>query len=232
MLIPEKGCFMFRTQYLAAAIGLSLLTGCSDDSSPPSAPRPEPAAQLSIHPPAVTTTRFQLREVAAQASFDTFDPASCIDTQVSVFGTPQARKDGLPQPHTYVDAFAYNLCTNEQVLGVYGATVDARFQVDSRLTTASLQATMVGWNYIHETADQIDVDVSWTGSGELLTQSNRSRVKVPGFMMNQWFKGTSRDAIASGTVSVGGKNLALNPAYYAQIFRAKSGELEIVRTDR
>jgi len=221
---------MLRNQYLAAAIGLQLLTGCSDDSSPPTAPRHEPAAQLSTHPRAVTTTRFQLREVAAQADFDTFDPASCIDTHVSVFGTPQARKEGSAQPLTYVDAFTYNLCTNEQVLGVYGATVDARFQVDSKLTTASLQATMVGWNYIHETEEQIDVDVSWTGTGQLLTQSNRSRVKVPGFMMSQWFKGTSRDAIASGTVSVGGENLASTPAYYAQISRAKSGELEIVRT--
>lgn len=47
------------------------------------------------------------------------------------------------------------------------------------------------------------VDLTWTGAGELIRQTDRSRVVLPGSMLTQYFKGTFRPALVSGTVTVG-----------------------------
>jgi hypothetical protein len=62
-----------------------------------------------------------------------------------------------------------------------------------------------------------------------LSQTDRTRVKFPGSMLTQWFKGTFRPAQVSGTVTVGKQNLATDPVD-AVILRATQGSLELVRT--
>ncbi len=73
------------------------------------------------------------------------------------------------------------------------------------------------------------VDLSWTGAGDLITESDRYRLKLPGVMTTQWFKGTYRPAQVSGTVMVGDRNLADDPLD-ALIIRATQGSFEVVRT--
>jgi hypothetical protein len=211
--------------------GLPLLvTSCSDGSSPPSGPSVEPSVRAATRALATTTSRFQIKEVAAEASFASFDPATCVETDVYVFGTPPTRKEVPVQAFTFVNVFQSDLCTNELLRGIFGGTVDASFQADAKLTGASLQATIGGTDFISEVEVQVEVDIAWTGTGELVSQTSRSRVKEPGFLVSQWFKGTSRYAAASGTVSVEGQNLTPNPADFGQIFRARFGELDIVRS--
>lgn len=76
----------------------------------------------------------------------------------------------------------------------------------------------------------VEVDVAWTGTGVLTSQSDRFRLKQPGFLVTQWFKGTFRDAAVSGSVAVGGEKLATDAATLADIFRARFGELDVVKT--
>jgi hypothetical protein len=68
-----------------------------------------------------------------------------------------------------------------------------------------------------------------TGAGELFSQTDRSRIKFPGSMLTQWFKGTFRPAQISGTVTIGKTNLATN-LVDALIIRATQGSFEMVRT--
>jgi hypothetical protein len=226
---------MFKTHRFVATIGLPLvLAGCSEDTATPSAPRtePTPGASASVAAKAVERFRFQLRERAAQAAFSSFDPSGCVETFVFVFGAEQAVKEGPGKPSTgplaVVQQLEFNFCTNE-IRELFGITEDASFQVSNKLDEAHLQATISGFDVVNGVEVPVVVDLAWAGAGELGSQSDRFRLKLPGLMVTQWFKGTFRPAQVSGTVTVGGENIATNPID-ALIFRANSGSFEMVRT--
>ena len=70
---------------------------------------------------------------------------------------------------------------------------------------------------------------TWTGAGEPFSHTDRSRVKFPGSMLTQWFRGIFRPAQYSGTVTMGKQNLATD-LVDALIIRATQGSFEMVRT--
>jgi hypothetical protein len=110
-------------------------------------------------------------------------------------------------------------------------TGDATFQADrSKLTKASLQATIPATDNISGAEVQVEVDLTWTGAGELASESQRFRFKQAGLLLSSWFKGFIRPATASGTVLVGGENIATDASIFADIFRVRLGELDVVRS--
>jgi hypothetical protein len=229
---------MFRTYHLIAAISLPLVVaGCGDDASPPSEPRaetlPRPATRASAT--AVNRSRVQVRELAADAFFSSIDPSGCVETGVFVFGAEQAQKVGPGKPATgplaFVSIFEFDFCTNQLLRDISGFTRDAVFQANrNKLTEARLQATILAFDNLSGTEVLVEVDVAWTGTGDLFSISNRFRLKQPGLLVSQWSKGTFRAAAASGTVEVGGENFATDATSFAQIFRARSGEFVLERT--
>jgi hypothetical protein len=228
---------MFRTHYLLAAIGLALLVAaCADDAAPPSAPGAEPTLRTAVRAQDSTAHfRFQIRRVGAEASFSSIDPSGCVETDAFVFGAEQTQKEGPGKPTTgplaFVSLFEFNFCTNEVLRSAFGVTNDAVFEAErNKLTEARLQATITAFDDLTGAEVQVEVDVAWTGTGVLTSQSDRFRLKQPGLLVTQWFKGTFRESAASGTVAVGGENLATDAASFADIFRARFGELDVVKT--
>jgi hypothetical protein len=224
---------MFRIYHLVAAIGFSLLlAGCGEDTTPPSGPRTEPASRAAarVSAKAVDHIRFQVRDRAAQASFSSFD--GCVETFVFVFGALETVKEGPGKPSTgplaVVQLIEFNLCTDE-IRELFGIVNDATFEVNKKLTEARLQATIPGFGVVNGEEVPAVVDLTWTGAGELASESNRFRLKLPGAMVHEWFKGTFRPAQVSGTVMVGDENVATDPLD-ALIFRARFGSFEVVRT--
>ena len=222
------------TSLLVAAIGFPLLlAACGDAAVPPSEPRAEttaPASRMSAR--AANHLRFQIKDRAANASFSSVDPSGCVETFVFVFGSNETVKQGPGKPGTgplaVVQLSQFDFCNN--TLGeFFGIAEDAAFEVSRKLDQAHLKATIPG--FLDETGVEAPavVDLTWTGAGELFSQTDRSRVKFPGSMLTQWFKGTFRPAQISGTVTVGKQNLAAEPVD-ALIIRATQGSLELVRT--
>jgi hypothetical protein len=222
------------TSLLVAAIGFPLLlAACGDAAVPPSEPRAEttaPASRVSAR--AANHLRFQIRDRAANASFSSVDPSGCVETFVFVFGSNETVKEGPGKPGTgplaVVQLSQFDFCHN--TLGeFFGIAEDAAFEVSRKLDQAHLKATIPG--FLDETGVEAPavVDLTWTGVGELFSQTDRSRVKFPGSMLTQWFKGTFRPAQISGTVTIGKQNLATEPVD-ALIIRATQGSLELVRT--
>ena len=217
-----------------AAIGLPLiLAGCGEDTAPPSAPVAETAPKAAARGSALKADRirFQIRDRAANAGFLSVDPSGCVETFLFVFGAQETVKDGPGAPSTgplaVVQLSQLNFCTNE-IAEYFGITADATFEVNTKLDEARLRATVPGF-----VADGVEapavVDLTWTGAGDLFSESNRYRLKAPGAMLTQWFKGTFRPAQVSGTVMVGDENIAGDPLD-ALIIRARQGSFEIVRT--
>ena len=155
-----------------------------------------------------------------------------METFLFVFGADETVKQGPGKPATgplaVVRLSQYDFCNNT-VGEFFGFAEDASFEVSRKLDQARLQATVPG--FFDETGVDAAavVDLTWTGAGELFSETARSRVKFPGSMLTQWFKGTFRPAQVSGSVTVGKKNLATDPVD-ALIIRATQGSFEVVKT--
>jgi hypothetical protein len=222
------------TSLLVAAIGFPLLlAACGDAAVPPSGPMAETTAPASwVSARAANHLRFQIKDRAANASFSSVDPSGCVETFVFVFGSNETVKEGPGKPTTgplaVVQLSQFDFCNN--TLGeFFGIAEDAAFDVSRKLDQAHLNATVPG--FLDETGVEAPavVDLTWTGAGDLFTQNERSRVKFPGSMLTQTFKGTFRPAQVSGTVTIGKQNLATD-VVDALIIRATQGSLEMVRT--
>jgi len=222
------------TSLLVAAIGFPLLlAACGDAAVPPSEPRAETTAPaLRVSAGAANHLRLQIRDRAANASFSSVDPSGCVETFVFVFGSNETVKEGPGKPGTgplaVVQLSQFDFCHN--TLGeFFGIAEDAAFEVSRKLDQAHLKATIPG--FLDETGVEAPavVDLTWTAAGELFSQTDRSRVKFPGSMLTQWFKGTFRPAQVSGTVTIGKQNLATD-VVDALIIRATQGTFEFVRT--
>ena len=225
---------MRRLSLLVAAIGFPLLlAACGDAAVPPSEPQAQataPALRLAAR--AASHFRLQIKDRAANASFSRVDPSGCVETFVFVFGSNETVKDGPGKPAAgplgFVQLSQFDFCNN--TLGeFFGFAEDAAFEVSRKLDQAHLKATIPG--FLDETGAEAPavVDLTWTGAGELFSETDRSRVKFPGSMLSQWFKGTFRPAQVSGTVTIGKQNLATDPVD-ALIIRATQGSLERVQT--
>ena len=218
---------------LVATIGFPfLLAGCDDAAEVPSGPKaatPASAARVSAR---AAHFRFQIKDRAANASFSRVDPSGCVETFVFVFGSNETTKQGPGKPSTgplaFVQLSQMDFCNNT-IGEFFGFAEDAAFEVSTKLDQAHLKATVPG--FLDETGVEAPavVDLTWTGAGELFSQTDRSRVKFPGSMLTQWFKGTFRPAQVSGTVTIGKQNLATD-LVDALIIRATQGSFEMVRT--
>ncbi len=223
-----------RASLLVATIGLPLLlAGCDDDAAPPSGPRSESAAPgLWVSARGASHLRFQIKDRAANASFGSIDPSGCVETFVFVFGAQETVKTGPGKPATgplaVVQLSEIDFCNNT-IRELFGIADDANFEVSRKLDQARLRATIPGFDEVNGELVPAVVDLSWAGAGDLITESDRYRLKLPGVMTTQWFKGTYRPAQVSGTVMVGDRNLADDPLD-ALIIRATQGSFEVVRT--
>jgi hypothetical protein len=75
------------------------------------------------------------------------------------------------------------------------------------------------------TGDTFDLEVAltWTGTGELERLRDRTHFYAPGLIVNDRFDGTFREAVASGSVSLGGTNLTPQAPEFAEIGSVKQG---------
>jgi hypothetical protein len=220
---------------LVTTIGFPLLlAACGDDAVPPSEPEAAaaPASATRMSARAGSHLRFQIKDRGANASFSRVDPSGCVETFVFVFGSNETVKDGPGKagagPLAVVQLSQVDFCNNT-IGEFFGIAQDVVFEVSRKLDQAHLKATVPG--FLDETGAEAPavVDLTWIGAGDLLSQTDRSRVKVPGSMLTQWLKGTFRPAQVSGSVTVGKQNLATDPVD-ALIIRATQGSLEVVRT--
>jgi len=222
------------TSLLVSAIGFPLLlAACGDAAEAPSGPAAKTTASASrVSGRAASNLRLQIKDRAANASFSSVDQSGCVETFVFVFGSNETTRQGpgkpISGPIAVVQLSQYDFCNN--TLGEYfGIAEDAGFEVSRKLDQAHLKASVPG--FLDETGVETPalVDLTWTGAGDLFTQSDRSRVKFPGSMLTQWFKGTFRPAQVSGSVTIGKQNFATD-VVDALMVRATQGSFEIVRT--
>ena len=169
----------------------------------------------------------------AEAAFQTVDSSGCIETFVTVIAEDRhLQLAGAPDAtrRASIDLFQFDSCSGDLLLSAFGLATLApgQFQVDKQFTAATLNATIVVTDFVSGNSYPVDVSLSWVGNGDIVSTRDRVQLNEPGYSLNTRFTGTSRNAIASGTVSDGVTNFTPRPAEFADMGSTKRGEVEII----
>jgi hypothetical protein len=169
-----------------------------------------------------TSAHFTFHGLTAFAEFDTNSPDGCVETFVYVDGT-QGHKS------TEADVFVgqFDNCTQTLLLSAFGSASNPHFQVDKKLGSASLSATIPVTDEVSGTTLNVSVSVTWTALDALMQENGTFHFHSKGFIDNSHFNAAFRDANASGTVSNGTTNYTPASADYAQIASMKTGDVSI-----
>lgn len=155
-----------------------------------------------------------LRGPLVNAWFSATDPSGCIETDTFVTAN-QPTDQQLPGHGTTmgvggVSVFQYDSCTDTTLLQAVGQT-DALgaddLHISNQLDWARLVTTITVENI--DTGDEfdVDVDVAWVGISDITRVHSNTNDIYPGgcHVLDRW-KGSGREADASGSVSDGVTN--------------------------
>ena len=166
------------------------------------------------------------------------DPTTCILAGVFAFATEDKLQSppgpGGSSSSAQIMIFQ-NDCTFAQLRAAdcfpSGPLADQDFQVSQNLDSATLNAAFecFGFDFVSELPwdFNVDVDLTWTGTGDIIRFKSNSHNSFPGCIFNEQINFTSRPAEASGTVSDETANFTPNPSANANIDSAKIGQVSI-----
>ena len=164
-----------------------------------------------------------LRGPLVNAWFSATDPSGCIQTDTFV----TAQRDTYQQlsgPGTAtgtgaVSIFQYDACTDTSLLQAVGQTDSlgaTELQISRQLDWAWMRTTIPMTNIDTGDAFDVSVNVAWVSTSDIVRDHSNTNDRYPGgcHVLNRW-KGSGRDAEASGVVSDGVTNftpIASQPA--------------------
>jgi hypothetical protein len=157
------------------------------------------------------------------ASFSSTDATGCVATEVFVSANSGTEQD-LPNTTRYslasVQLYQYDSCTGATLRDASGlryALTPGAFQVSRQLDQARLQTTIAVSDVVSGNTFDVIVDVVWSGTSQIIRSHSNTNEIYPGcHIINRW-KGSGRDAIATGTVSSGSGNFTPAPSDGAEI---------------
>jgi hypothetical protein len=162
------------------------------------------------------------KDHVAMAGFGTVSAGGCLFTEALVAPFESLTSPGnVATTNVFVAVSKFNGCTNtllEQAINFDPATGNPVFngtvQFGPRLDTATVSGSAPMFDAV--TGAPLftsTVNLTWQGFGPITTFIDSSHVRMPGFLVNTHFLGSSREAEASGVVSdENGTNLATQPS--------------------
>jgi hypothetical protein len=178
---------------------------------------------------------FLLREQSANAVFSS-ENGSIVTIVFLVAGKerlhnpPNAKSSG---PFALVEIVKFDTspsCGSTLLLDAFGSVslADQDFQIDRQLTSATLRPiTIPVQDFVSGGSFNVEVAMSWAGSGEAVRQKDRFQFVESSFSFKSRFDGVFREASASGTISDGTTDYATFPLDFAELGSIKVGEMEI-----
>jgi hypothetical protein len=187
---------------------------------------------LTVPAFAADTYKYQFKGDNSFAYFSEFNDCGSTSVEVSVFDS--ITKDGAGAPTTQKQAniyfSSYNYCTGKYSFS-YGSVNKPDFTLTGggALQSATLKTTIV-LNDASGTKQNADVNLTWTGVGDISRGNSHSHYQGPGYMSNYRSNGSWRDAKATGSITVDKTNIIANlPNSYANLTKSNSGSLSITR---
>lgn len=164
------------------------------------------------------------------------DGCTYTDANVQVFDN-LTRPGGVTTSQVMVFINVYDNCTGQQLVSAAnfdpntGAPVfNGTLSFGSKLSSATVNGTAPMYDYVSNTTFTSTVNLTFQGYGPTSQFTDNSTFRSPGFMSKSNFKGTSRSAEASGTLTdASNNNLAAAPSLYASINNNSGGTLQIIK---
>lgn len=172
---------------------------------------------------------------SAEAFFSSTDPSGCISTFVFLVANDENRQSppdpGSASSHGGITISQRDNCTDTVLLGATGLAelADPDFQVLGPLTSATLDTTIEVFDFVSSSSFNVDVAMTWTGTGDVNRENSNGHLELPGLIVNSHFSGAHRLADASGVVT-NGVNFTPNPSFRAEISSVISGSVFIEHT--
>lgn len=176
----------------------------------------------SVSAASAKVTVENMRGSLVNASFSTTDGCIQTDTFVTANGSTDQLLPGrgTRTDIAAVNIFRYDSCTDTVLLdavGQAGALPAGDLQVARQLDSASLHTTIAVTDIDTGDAFDVDVDVDWLGTSDITRDDVNSNDKFGGcHVLNRW-KGSGRDAVASGSVSDGVTSFTPSASQSAEI---------------
>ena len=166
-----------------------------------------------------------LRGPLVNASFSALDASGCVETDTFVTANRPTEQQ-LPGRGTTtgigaVNVFVYDSCTDTTLLQAVGETdtlTASDFQVSRQLDWATLDTTITVVNIDTGVPFDVRVDVAWTATSDINRGHSNTNDRYAGgcHVLNRW-KGSGRDAVASGSVTDGTTQFTPAAAPWAEI---------------
>lgn len=171
--------------------------------------------------------------LGVEAFFSSTDPSGCIVTEVGVNARVDIRKEP-PEPGTMespvvLSIYQYNICTGEQLIfgEAFGWLEEGDLQVSKKLGSATLNTTLIDFeDAAGGPIREVYVDLTWSATEPATLSSGHTRFTSPDCTFMDHWKGMSRFADVTGTVSAGTTNFTPETGS-GSIFSGKSSSIFI-----
>jgi hypothetical protein len=208
--LPRRKPIRFGPVCLALVLGVFTL------------PKPVPAADIFLN-----------RSRIVNASFSSTDPSGCITADVFLFAAEASPHDppGPAQPLAAVSLSIYQFdnCTGATLLSAgssgFVSVPKEDIQVLGRSDSATLSTTLEVFDFVSNTSLSVNIDLTWTATGDPTHINERSLVQSPGSLVLARSSSVAREAEASGSISVRGTNLTPEPSDSGGIASVQIGQV-------
>jgi len=189
-------------------------------------------SQPALAGPAVSF-HASLKGQLAEAYFDSTDRSGCVETFVYISAVKGIdRETGQPEqgPQASAMVFQNDICSGVPLIIATGSATltEATFQIDKKLSSARLDATLEVCDSVSDTCFPVDAHLIWTSSGSPFRLRDHRQIQAAGLKINSRYDGTSRQGTASGTITDGTTNLIPEPAFSVNLASVKAGEVDLL----
>jgi hypothetical protein len=123
----------------------------------------------------------------------------------------------------------WNNCLNAEVRSLVGTTTQQELQVDPNLGAATLLCTLPVLDDVTGTFVNVTLDLVWDATGGFIRDRGGDREHFENGMSIVRSSGSSRDAVATGTLFLDGAERTLPPTTEAQVEGNTRREITIIR---
>jgi hypothetical protein len=181
---------------------------------------------------AATVIHTTFHGTSAEAVWRQGGPSFFTETFVNITKMPNGQQLSVGQITENYDsegAFTGAVGTSTRVTTGFSYTIDASQLSSASASGSDLPAATctydTNYDLIGCVDSTIDVNVSWTGQGELIRGNSHHHDRTGGVVVTAHLQGVFRDANASGVV--GGITLTSGDLFFADISRVVSGQTVI-----
>jgi hypothetical protein len=182
---------------------------------------------LGLMPAAASADSYHFRSQNAYVYFDATEGCVSTWTSISFYESRERVSPGPSESGPALDIFVtrYDLCQHaylNQFFAFEDLPADAISFVGG-LQSARVKATVQAYDYVTGGTAPVSVDLALEGTGEPSRGSASNSTMGSGFWWISRWRGTHRDAVATGSVLLGATNLMTEPSTQAALSTAQSG---------